>query len=59
VQVLQVIERVNRELGTSTAVITHNAPVAQMADRVVSLADGSIASEETNTRKLAPGELRW
>ena len=40
VKVLEVIARVNQELGTSTAIITHNAPVAQMAQRVVSLHDG-------------------
>src|SRR5437762_4463468 len=40
--VLDVIERVNRELGTTTVVITHNAAIAGMADRVISLADGRI-----------------
>ena len=40
--VLEAIERVNRELGTTTAVITHNAAIADMADRVISLADGHI-----------------
>jgi putative ABC transport system ATP-binding protein len=55
--VLEVIARINRELGTTTAVITHNAPIAQMADRVVTLADGRIASERVNTLKRAPGEL--
>jgi putative ABC transport system ATP-binding protein len=59
VLVLEVIERVNRELGTTTALITHNAPVAAMADRVISLADGQVASVVDNDRKVAPGELRW
>jgi putative ABC transport system ATP-binding protein len=57
--VLQAIEQVNRELGTTTAVITHNAAVAAMADRVVSLSDGRIASVRTNERKVAPAELQW
>jgi len=59
VQVLEVIERVNRELGASTAVITHNAPVAQMADRVVALADGRITRDEPNAERVDPRELRW
>jgi putative ABC transport system ATP-binding protein len=57
--VLAAIERVNRELGTTTAVITHNAAVAGMADRVVSLSDGRIASERRNATKVAPSELNW
>ena len=59
VQVLEVIDRVNRELGTTTAVITHNVPVAAIADRVVTLADGRVASEERNETKLAPQDVRW
>jgi putative ABC transport system ATP-binding protein len=57
--VLQAIQQVNQELGTTTAVITHNAAVAGMADRVVSLSDGRIATERLNERKLAPSELQW
>jgi putative ABC transport system ATP-binding protein len=57
--VLEAIQRINTELGTTTAVITHNAAVAAMADRVVSLADGRIASEQRNATKSAPRELRW
>ena len=57
--VLEVIQRVNRELGTTTAVITHNAAIAAMADRVVHVSDGRITSVERNTRKIAPSELRW
>ena len=49
--VLDVIERVNRELGTATAVITHNAPIAEMADRVVTLADGRVQSERRVERR--------
>jgi putative ABC transport system ATP-binding protein len=59
VVVLEAIERVNRELGTATAVITHNAAIAAMADRVVRLADGRVAGVETNPRKVSPRELSW
>jgi putative ABC transport system ATP-binding protein len=57
--VLEAIERINKELGTTTAVITHNSAVAAMADRVVSLADGRIVSEQRNSTKTPPRELRW
>ncbi len=57
--VLQVIERINRELGAATAVITHNAPIAAMADRVVTLADGRVKSDEKNSNRIPPEELRW
>ena len=59
IAVLEVIDRVNRELGTTTAVITHNAPVAKLADRVVSLADGSVISDIRNEKKIEPSELVW
>jgi putative ABC transport system ATP-binding protein len=59
VLVLEAIERVNRDLGTTTAVITHNAAVANMANRVVSLADGRIVSTRTNDRRVSPRELQW
>lgn len=57
--VLEAIERVNRELGTATAVITHNAVIAGMADRVVSLSDGRIASERLNETKVPASQLLW
>ena len=57
--VLEAISRVNRELGTATAVITHNAAIAGMADRVVRLADGRIVAVEENRHKLSPQELSW
>ncbi len=57
--VLQVIDRVNRELGAATALVTHNAPIAQMADRVISLRDGRIASEVRNPRRRSPEEITW
>ena len=57
--VLSAIGRINRELGTTTAVITHNAVIGDMADRVLGLADGRIVSDRRNERRLAPEELRW
>jgi putative ABC transport system ATP-binding protein len=57
--VLEVIARVNRELATTVVVITHNAAIAGMADRVIRLADGRIASTEVNPKKLSPDELAW
>jgi len=57
--VLEVIARINRELGTTALVITHNAAIAGMADRVVRLADGAIASIEVPERRLTPAELSW
>ncbi len=59
VVVLEVIERVNRELGTTTAVITHNVAIADMADRVVSIADGRVGAVRANPHKKAPRELAW
>ena len=58
-QVLEVIETINRELGTTTVVITHNAAIAGMADRVIHLAGGRIQREERPGRKLRPHELSW
>ncbi len=57
--VLEAIERVNRELGTSTAVITHNSIVAGMADRVIHIADGRIASIDVNAERRSARELSW
>jgi putative ABC transport system ATP-binding protein len=57
--VLDVIERVNRELGTATAVITHNAPIADIADRVVTLGDGRIVGERIVKIRKRSSELRW
>ena len=59
VLVLEAIARANRELGTTTAVITHNAAIAAMADRVITLSDGKIASVRRNTQRVAPAELQW
>jgi putative ABC transport system ATP-binding protein len=59
IRVLEVIDEVNRSLGTTTAVITHHAPIAAMADRIVSLSDGRVASDITNDEKVSPAELTW
>jgi putative ABC transport system ATP-binding protein len=57
--VLEVLERINRELGTTTTVITHNAGIAGMADRVVQMSDGRISADKVNRSKKAPRELSW
>jgi putative ABC transport system ATP-binding protein len=59
VLVLEAISRINRELGTTTAVITHNAVIAEMADRVISISDGKIVHVEPNRQKRAPSEMKW
>ena len=59
VVVLEALERVNRELRTATIIITHNADIAGMADRVVHLSNGLIASVEKNAFRKAPRELHW
>jgi putative ABC transport system ATP-binding protein len=57
--VLEAIERVNRELGTTTALITHNAVIAGIADRVLLFGDGRIVDEKHNEKRLSPKELSW
>jgi putative ABC transport system ATP-binding protein len=57
--VLEVIARINQELGTTAIVITHNAAIAAMADRVIYLGDGAIQRIEINAHKLSPAELSW
>ena len=57
--VLEVIEKINRELSTTAVVITHNAAIAGMADRVMHLADGRIVKTEANPHKISPAELSW
>jgi putative ABC transport system ATP-binding protein len=57
--VLEAIDQVNRELGTTTAVITHNSVVADIADRVLRMADGRIASTAHNAVRRSPRELSW
>ena len=57
--VLEALQRVNEELGTTTVVITHNAGIANMADRVIYLADGLISKVSINEHKIPPRELSW
>src|SRR5881409_2438867 len=57
--VLEALERVNRELGTATVVITHNAAIAGMAHRVVRLADGKVAGIDRPSSRMAARDIRW
>jgi len=57
--VLEALERINRELGTATAIITHNADIAGMADRVIHLSNGRISEVRSQMIKKSPGELQW
>ncbi|MEQ1886835.1 MAG: ABC transporter ATP-binding protein [Bryobacteraceae bacterium] len=57
--VLDVLEHVNRELGTIVAIITHNAAIAGMADRVVRMTSGAIAEIHRNAKRISPKELTW
>jgi putative ABC transport system ATP-binding protein len=57
--VLEAIERVNRELGALTVIITHNAVMADMADRVIHFADGRVLRERRNEKRAAPATLNW
>lgn len=59
VVVLEAIETVNRELGTATAVITHNADIAKMADRVIHMSNGHVSSIETNRERVNPKDIHW
>ena len=59
VVVLEALARVNAEMGTTTVVITHNAAIASMADRVIRLADGRVVSVEDRAHKLSPRDLSW
>jgi putative ABC transport system ATP-binding protein len=59
ITVLQAIDRINRELGTTTVIITHNAGIGDMADRVVTMRDGQIASQHQNHQKIPVEALTW
>jgi putative ABC transport system ATP-binding protein len=59
ITVLEAVERINRELGTLTIVITHNAAMAAMADRVLYLSDGQITKETRNAERLPVTSLEW
>ena len=57
--VLEAIDKVNRELGAATAIITHNADIAGMADRVVHMTNGHVSSMTHNAERRNPRDLRW
>ncbi len=57
--VLEALEKANKTLGTTTILITHNASIAGMADRVIFLSDGQISDEKNNLSKLPPSEIQW
>jgi len=59
VQVLAALDRINRELGTTTALITHNVAIRNMAHRVIRFQDGHIAGVEVNATRVAPEEIEW
>ncbi len=57
--VLEALDRVNRELGTTTIIITHNAVQAKMAERIIYLSDGKVTEIRQNEQKTSPRELNW
>lgn len=57
--VLEAIQRVNQELGTLTVIITHNAVMADMADRVIHLSDGRVHDDRPNAQRCPASSLRW
>ncbi|MFN7271702.1 MAG: ABC transporter ATP-binding protein [Gammaproteobacteria bacterium] len=59
VRVLESLVRINETLGTTTLLITHNADIARIGDRVVRFADGRVRSDEANPQRVAPSELHW
>jgi putative ABC transport system ATP-binding protein len=59
IAVLEAVERINRELGTLTVIITHNAVMAEMADRVLHLSDGKIINSYRNETRLPASGLKW
>ena len=59
ITVLEALDEVNRELGTATVIITHNADIQRIAHRVIVLADGRIVETHENAERLAPSEVSW
>ena len=57
--VLEALTNINRELGTTTAIISHNVVIRQLAHRVFYFADGEIVREEINENRLTPAEMEW
>jgi len=59
ITVLEAVQRINQELGTLTVIITHNAAIAAMADRVLTLSDGRLVGTQRNQRRASVRELQW
>ena len=59
IRVLEALQQVNEQLGTTTAVITHNAAIASMADRVIRISSGRIIDLQQNLTKASPKDLSW
>ncbi len=59
VKVLEALDQVNRELGTTTLLITHNVVIADMADRLLRFADGALVEDRDNPKRVAPAALKW
>ncbi len=59
VQVLEALDQINRDFGTTIVVITHNAEIRKMAHRVVRFQDGHIVDVEVNDHRIAPAEIAW
>ena len=59
IRVLEVLQRINRELGTTTVVITHNAVITDMADRLIRVSDGRVSEVTQNPHPVDPQKLRW
>ena len=59
VKVLEALYQINRELGTTTVVITHNAVIAEMANRVIRISDGQVAEVQVNPSPKRPDQLHW
>lgn len=59
VKVLEALDQVNRELGTTTLLITHNVVIADMADRLLRFADGTLVEDRKNPDRVKPAELKW
>jgi putative ABC transport system ATP-binding protein len=59
VKVLEALDQVNRELGTTTLLITHNVVIADMADRLLRFGDGALIEDRENPNRVKPAELKW
>src|SRR5690606_3692788 len=59
IRVLEALESINREFGTTVLVITHNIAVGAMADRVIHFTDGRVARIEENETREAPASISW